>query len=101
MAALCRAKAQLCPDETWVIPAKTPPHKELAPDSPNALQRLELTKLAFAGVEGVTVSDMELRREDTSYTVDTLRQLAGEDPLAETAAEISQRILQGREVDLP
>lgn len=77
VAALRRAMEQLRPDETWVIPAKTPPHKELAPGSPNAQQRLELTKLAFAGVEGVTVSDMELRRDATSYTVDTLRQLAG------------------------
>lgn len=76
VAALRRAVEQLRPDETWVIPAKTPPHKELAPGSPDPEQRLELTRLAFADVNGVTVSDMELRRAETSYTVDTLRQLA-------------------------
>lgn len=76
VAALRRAMEQLCPDETWVIPAKTPPHKELAPDSPNPQQRLTMAKLAFGDIEGVTVSDAELRREDTSYTVDTLRQLS-------------------------
>ena len=80
VSALCRAMEQLCPDETWVIPAKTPPHKELAPGSPDPEQRLELTKLAFASLDGVTVSDMELHRDDASYTVDTLRQLAEQFP---------------------
>lgn len=76
VAALERAVDQLCPDKTMVIPAKTPPHKQLPSGGPNPVQRLEMTKLAFSELEGVIVSDMELLRDDTSYTVDTLRQLA-------------------------
>lgn len=37
--------------------------------------RYEMAKAAFAEVPGVEVSDMELRREGNSYTVDTLHEL--------------------------
>ncbi len=62
-------------DQLLVIPAGQPPHKQLDPGSPTADQRLELTKLAFAGVPGAQVLDLELRREGKSYTVDTLTEL--------------------------
>ena len=38
-----------------------------------------MTRLAFSSLEGVYVSDMEIRRGGRSYTVDTLRELSGED----------------------
>ena len=38
-----------------------------------------MCELAFADVEGVIVSDMEIRREGKSFTVDTLSALFGED----------------------
>ncbi len=41
--------------------------------------RLEMAEAAFAEVSGVEVSDMELRREGNSYTVDTLHELSAED----------------------
>jgi nicotinate-nucleotide adenylyltransferase len=34
-----------------------------------------MCELAFADMEGVVISDMEIRREGASYTVDTLRQI--------------------------
>ena len=40
-----------------------------------ASDRLEMCRLAFGGMEGVIVSDLEMRREGKSYTVDTLREL--------------------------
>jgi nicotinate-nucleotide adenylyltransferase len=40
-----------------------------------AADRLEMCRLAFAGIDGVIVSDLEMRREGKSYTVDTLREL--------------------------
>jgi len=83
VAALQRAAEHLHPDAIRVIPAKSPPHKELAPNSPGPAERLELTRLAFADVPGVTVSDMELHREGASYTVDTLAEIAGECPEAD------------------
>ncbi len=41
--------------------------------------RLEMAKAAFAEVPGVEVSDVELRREGNSYTVDTLREFSAPD----------------------
>ena len=69
---------QMWLDFLYVIPTGTPPHKEMSV-SVDAAHRLEMCRLAFADVEGVYVSDVEMRREGRSYTVDTLRELAGED----------------------
>ncbi len=69
---------QMWLDFLYVIPTATPPHKEM--DVPvDASHRLEMCRLAFSDVEGVYVSDMELRRGGRSYTVDTLRELTGPD----------------------
>lgn len=69
----CREELGL--DRVIVIPASTPPHKSLAAHSPTGEERLELTKLAFSGLEGFTVSNLELQRAGKSYTVDTVRTL--------------------------
>ena len=69
---------QMWLDFLFVIPAAIPPHKELDL-SASTKDRFEMTRLAFSGMEGVYVSDMELRRDGPSYTVDTLRELSGED----------------------
>lgn len=62
-------------DRVLLIPAASPPHKTLPPDSPDAGQRLELLRLAARDLPGVQVDDLELHRQGASYTVDTLRQL--------------------------
>ena len=54
-----------------------PPHKDLQGDA-TAAQRLEMCRLAFAGLP-VTVSDMEIRRGGKSYTVLTHEELKKED----------------------
>ena len=69
---------QMWLDFLYVIPTATPPHKEMEVPV-DAAHRLEMCRLAFADVEGVYVSDMEMRRGGRSYTVDTLRELTGED----------------------
>ena len=70
--------AQMELDLLYVIPAGIPPHKQIdASDDP--AHRLAMCELAFAGKRNVIVSDMEIRRAGKSYTVDTLRALAGED----------------------
>lgn len=74
------AKRYLRLDAVLVIPAAIPPHKALAEGSPDGDTRLRLTELAFGGLDGFSVSDLELRREGASYTVDTLRQLRQERP---------------------
>ena len=69
---------QMWLDILYVIPTALPPHKELEVEV-SAEDRLAMTRLAFAGMEGVYVSDMEIARGGRSYTVDTLRELSGED----------------------
>ncbi len=69
---------QMWLDILYVIPAAIPPHKEM--ERPiDAAHRLKMCRLAFSGIDGVYVSDMEIARGGKSYTVDTLRELSGED----------------------
>lgn len=62
-------------DRVVFVPAAAPPHKParlLA--SPE--HRYEMVRLAVAGHPGFEVSDLELRRQGPSFTVDTLEALA-------------------------
>lgn len=55
------------------VPASHPPHKQQDSDvAPNEL-RYEMVRLAIADNPHFDISDVELRREGLSYTVDTLR----------------------------
>ena len=65
---------QMWLDILYIIPTGVTPHQDMKGDA-TAADRLEMCRLAFAGMEGVIVSDLEMRREGKSYTVDTLRQL--------------------------
>ena len=65
---------QMWLDILFVIPTGTSPHKEMSGGA-DAYDRLRMCEAAFSGLDGVIVSDMEIRREGKSYTVDTLRQL--------------------------
>ena len=69
---------QMWLDILYVIPTAIPPHKEMSV-AVSAEDRLAMTRLAFADMDGVYVSDMEIQRGGKSYTVDTLRELSGED----------------------
>ena len=65
---------QMWLDILYVIPAATPPHKQMTcAVSPE--DRLNMCRLAFSEMEGVYVSDMEIRRGGKSYTYDTLKEL--------------------------
>jgi nicotinate-nucleotide adenylyltransferase len=61
------------------VPAARPPHKG---DGAVARfeDRLEMARRAVAGHPRLTVSDIEARREGPSYTIDTVRALAGAFP---------------------
>lgn len=56
----------------WV-PSALPPHKE-PQGIAAARDRLEMLRLAVAGIETFEISDVELNRSGPSYTVDTVRQ---------------------------
>lgn len=68
-------------DELLLIPAGVPPHKTMEEGAPSPDQRLAMTDLAAQAVGPVArASDIELRREGKSYTLDTLRDLRKEHP---------------------
>lgn len=63
-------------DKVIFIPAPQPPHKALA-SLATAQDRYNLVRLAIAGNPRFEISDVEMRREGKSYTVDTLRYFRG------------------------
>ena len=67
--------AELAPDKFLIIPTNVSPHKMLAEGSPEPRARLEMCRLAFAGIPGAEISDMELQREGKSYTAQTVEEL--------------------------
>ncbi|HZN38329.1 MAG TPA: nicotinate (nicotinamide) nucleotide adenylyltransferase [Planctomycetota bacterium] len=64
--------------ELRIVPAGTPPHKDL--DLAPAAHRLAMCRLAFANRPGIVVDDREVRRSGPSFTVDTLQELTTEAP---------------------
>ena len=66
-----------------VIPDRIAPHKHMPENSPTPEERLRLVEACMAGIGQVQVSDLELRRAGVSYTVDTVEQLARENPNAQ------------------
>lgn len=69
-------------DKLLLIPTGVSPHKEMSAGASSA-DRLEMLRLSAAGIQKAQVSDIEIRREGSSYTVDTLRQIRAENPDAE------------------
>jgi nicotinate-nucleotide adenylyltransferase len=78
---ICAQEAylQLQLDRVMLIPAWIPPHKPVEQD-PGAEHRLELCRAAVAGDDRFDVSDIEVVRQGTSYTVDTLKELKSHAP---------------------
>lgn len=73
----CRESASL--DEVWFIPSATGPHKQEGAAATDR-QRMEMLEFALAGHASFLISDVELKRGGVSYTVDTLSQIAEEQP---------------------
>ena len=71
---LREADAALSFDRILVIPANIPPHKR-APDLAPGSDRLEMARLAAAGMDKVFVSDIELKAKGKSYTILTMERL--------------------------
>jgi nicotinate-nucleotide adenylyltransferase len=74
------ALVQLALDRVLLVPAGTPPHKEIAAD-PGVEHRVAMCEAAAAGDERFGVSRADADREGPAYTVDLLRSLAGADEL--------------------
>ena len=69
-------------DRLLLIPTGVSPHKAMAQGA-TAWDRLEMLRLSARDIARAEVSDIEVRREGSSYTVDTLRQLKAEHPDSE------------------
>ena len=67
-------------DKILVVPTYISPHKTDA-DIASAEDRVRMLELAIGSMPRVEISDVELKRKNISYTVDTLRELSGEDEL--------------------
>lgn len=77
-----------------LVPARIPPHKPVEHE-PGAHHRLELCRRAVKGDGRLAVSDMELRRDGPSYTVDTLRELRTHAPHDEPVLILGADIAAG------
>lgn len=58
-------------DQIFLIPAAIPPHK-VPGEVVNARDRMEMIHLAVSADGDLAVSDVELKRSGTSYTIDTV-----------------------------
>ncbi len=78
-----------------LVPARIPPHKPVQ-DEPGPRHRLELCRLAVAGDdERFEVSDLEVLRSGTSFTVDTLEELHARTPDSELHLIVGADIAAG------
>ena len=80
LAEQCREQCEL--DAVWFLPAGSPPHKQTQPITPG-IPRAEMLEIAIAGHAQFKVDRRELKRSGASYTIDTLSELASEDPTRE------------------
>ncbi len=64
-------------DYLFIIPTCLPPHKQIG-FSDDPMARLRMCELAFEGIDGVVISDTEIKRGGRSYTYDTLKELTRE-----------------------
>ena len=77
-----RAIADLTLDKLIVIPANVSPFKVADGDAaqPEIWERVELVKAAFRDLEKTVVDLREVERGGVSYAIDTVRQIAAENP---------------------
>jgi nicotinate-nucleotide adenylyltransferase len=67
------AKEKLALEKVIFVPTFLPPHKDNLDIAP-AEERMTMLKLAITGNKYFTVSDIEIKRDGRSFTIDTLRE---------------------------
>ena len=87
-----RAIADLALDKLIVIPANVSPFKT---ELPMIWERVELVKAAFRDLEKTVVDLREIERGGVSYAIDTVRQIAAENPGAELFFVIGEDSVEG------
>jgi nicotinate-nucleotide adenylyltransferase len=71
---------ELALDVLLVMPAGMPPHKALPQGTPTINDRMEMTRLSFAGLRNTIVSDLELKKEGVCYTAETVEEVRASYP---------------------
>lgn len=92
------AMAEFGLDRLIVIPANVSPFKTEGDRRIEALDRaheIEQLRAAFAAVDGAEVDERELRRGGVSYAIDTVREIAAENPGAELVFLIGEDSVEG------
>lgn len=69
------ARMEFAYDRVIMVPARNPPHKAIL-DDPGPDARLEMLIKACEDDDSLIVDDCELKREGTSYSIDTIRDIA-------------------------
>ena len=69
-----QAVSELALDKAIVVPARNQPFK-LDRNVTSGEHRMNMLKLAFADDDIISISDIELKKEAVSYTIDTLREI--------------------------
>ena len=90
-----RALAELALDRLIVIPAAESPFKVGDRQLLDGPTRVMLTRAAFNGIENVEVDDREVSRGGVSYSIDTVRAIAAENPGAEIFFIIGEDSVEG------
>ena len=87
-----RAVADLSLDRLIVIPANVSPFKT---EVPMPWERVELVQAAFRDLEKTTVDLREIARGGISYAIDTVREIAAENPGAELFFIVGEDSVEG------
>lgn len=64
-------------DYLYIMPTAIPPHKQVD-SSDDPIFRLKMCELAFSDIDGVLISDFEIKKGGVSYTYDTLKEFSRE-----------------------
>jgi len=90
------AIAELALDKLIVVPANVSPFKAHgAPVATPLYDRVERLKATFADVEKAVVDTREIERGGVSYAIDTVREIAAENPGAEISFLIGEDSVEG------
>ena len=93
-----RAIADLALDKLIVIPAAVSPFKTATDEGARRFwtwDRVEMVKAAFRDIEKTVVDLREVERGGVSYAIDTVRQIAAENPGAELFFVIGEDSVEG------
>jgi nicotinate-nucleotide adenylyltransferase len=81
---MCRAAcAAVRADKVLVIPTFIPPHKSVGDELVKSEHRINMCRIAFSNDANTEISDIEIKRQGSSYTVQTLEQIERLYPAAE------------------